>query len=61
MAKTRPLSANRMPVELIEHGIAAQERSQQEFFELAEKFRNASDSKQAERLGDQLGRRLFGG
>ena len=61
MAKTRRLSANRMMLELIEDGIRAEKRKQQEFFELAERFRDESDPKAAKRLGDQLGRMVFGG
>ena len=61
MAKSRKCSANRMLVELIENGIEAEKRKQQEFFELAERFRNATDPKEIGRLGDQLGRMVFGG
>jgi hypothetical protein len=61
LAKTRRLSANRMIVELIENGIEAEKRKQQEFFELAERFRDASDPEEAKRLGDELGRMVFGG
>ncbi|HXM98934.1 MAG TPA: hypothetical protein VN982_10695 [Candidatus Dormibacteraeota bacterium] len=60
LAKTRRLSSNRMLVELIENGIEAEKRKQQEFFELAERFRNASDPEEAKRLGDALGRMVFG-
>jgi hypothetical protein len=61
LAKTRKLSSNRMLVELIENGIEAEKRKQQEFFELAERFRNADDPEDAKRLGDELGRMVFGG
>ncbi|HEX4808891.1 MAG TPA: hypothetical protein VH325_08175 [Bryobacteraceae bacterium] len=61
MAKTRRLSANRMLLELIENGIEAEKRKQQGFFDLAERFRNESDPEVAKRLGDQLGRMIFGG
>jgi hypothetical protein len=61
MAKTRRLSANRMIIELIENGIEAEQRKQQEFFELAERFRGATDPKDVKRLGDELGRMVFGG
>ena len=61
MAKTHRLSANRMLVELIEDGMEAQTRKQQQFYELAERFRAASDSEEAKRLGDELGRMVFGG
>ena len=60
LAQTRKLSSNRMLVELIENGIEAEERKQQAFFELAERFRNASDPEEAKRLGDKLGRMVFG-
>ena len=60
LAKTRRLSSNRMLVELIENGIEAEKRKQQEFFELAERFRKASDPEEVKRLGDELGRMVFG-
>ncbi len=60
MAKKRRLSANRMIVELVEEGIETQKRKQREFFELAERFRTATDPKDVERLGDDLGRMVFG-
>ena len=61
MAKSRRLSATRMLVELIENGIEGEQRKQQAFFDLAERFRNESDPEAAKRLGDQLGRMVFGG
>lgn len=61
MAKTRRLSATRMLVELIENGIETEKRKQQEFFELAERFRDAKDPDTAKRLGEELGRMVFGG
>src|SRR5215470_14850687 len=73
LAKTRKLSSNRVMVELIENGLEAEQRKQQEFFELvaeapglfgvrgiAELFGNASDPEEARRLGDKLGRMVFG-
>jgi hypothetical protein len=59
MARTRRLSANRMMVELIETGIEAEKRKQQEFFRLAERFRSATDPKEVKRLGEELGRMVF--
>ena len=61
MAKTRRLSASRMLLELIENGIETEKRRQQEFFELAERFRSETNPAAAKRLGDQLGRMIFGG
>ncbi len=50
-----------MLVELIENGIDAEKRQQQQFFALAERFRNEPDTEMANRLGDELGRMVFGG
>ena len=61
MAKTRRLSANRLLVELVENGLEAERRKQQEFFDLAERFRTAADPEEVRRLGDQMGRMVFGG
>ena len=61
LAKTRRVSANRMLVELIENGMEAEKRKQREFFDLAERFRSATDPQEAKRLGDQMGRMVFGG
>jgi len=49
-----------MLVELIENGIEAEKHKQQQFFALAEQFRNAADPEEAKRLGDALGRMVFG-
>lgn len=61
LAKTRRLSSNRMLVELVEDGLEAHRRKQEEFFTLAERFRAANNPKDVERLGDELGRIAFGG
>ena len=61
MAKSRRLSANRMLVELIENGMAAERNRQQYFFDLTERFRSATDPDEVKRLGDELGRMVFGG
>jgi hypothetical protein len=61
MAKTRRLSANRILLELIENGIEAEKRKHREFFALAQRFRGESDPEEAKRLGDKLGRMIFGG
>lgn len=60
MAKSRRVSANRMLLELIENGIAAEKRKQQDFFDLTERFRSEVDPAAAKVLGDQLGRMIFG-
>lgn len=49
-----------MMVELIEHGIEVEKAREKAFFDLAERFRSASDPEEAKRLGDELGRMVFG-
>jgi hypothetical protein len=61
LAKARRLSANRILLELIENGMESEKRKQQEFFDLAERFRCAKDPEEIKRLGDQMGRMVFGG
>jgi EAL domain-containing protein (putative c-di-GMP-specific phosphodiesterase class I) len=60
IAKSRRLSTNRVLLELIENGMNAEQRKQQEFFDLAERFRCATDPEEVARLGDQMGRMVFG-
>lgn len=60
LAQNRRLSDNRILVELIELGIEARKHKEEEFFELAGRFRTASDPREVKRLGDQLGRLIFG-
>lgn len=47
-------------MELIEEGIEARKRKERAFFDLAERFRTAEDSAEAKRLGDELGKFVFG-
>jgi hypothetical protein len=60
LAKSRRLSANRMLLELIENGMEAGIRKEKKFFSLAESFRNATDPEEIKRLGDEMGRMVFG-
>ena len=60
MAKAQRLSDNRVLVELIELGIEARKQKEKAFFELAGRFRGASDPNEAKQLGDELGRMVFG-
>ncbi len=39
---------------------AAERHEQQEFFKLTRRFRNTTNRKEAKRLGDELGRMIFG-
>jgi hypothetical protein len=60
IAKRRRLSDNRVLVELIEEGIEARRQKENAFFDLAENFRAADDPAQVKRMGDELGRFVFG-
>jgi predicted transcriptional regulator len=60
IAKNKRQSANRVLVDLIEQGIDAQKRKQQDFFVLAERFRASNDESEIKRLGEELGRMVFG-
>ena len=60
LSRQRRLSDNRVLVELIEEGLQARKEKEKAFFELAKRFREASDPREVEQLGDQLGRFVFG-
>jgi predicted transcriptional regulator len=60
LAKRRRLSDNRVLVELIEQGIEAARQKEQAFFELAERFRASTNPDEVKKLGDELGRFVFG-
>jgi hypothetical protein len=60
IAKRRRLSENRVLVELIEEGIEARKQKEKAFFELAERLRASKDPDEIKRLGDQMGRFVFG-
>ena len=42
-------------------GIQSEKEKRREFEKLVERFRNATDPEKAKRLGDKLGRMVFGG
>ena len=60
LARRRRLSDNRVLVELIEQGIAAEKQKEKVFFELAERFRSSQNPEEAKQLGEELGRFVFG-
>lgn len=61
LAKAAGVNANRLLLEFIENGMEAEKRKEQEFFDLAERFRAATDPDEVSRLGEQMGRMVFGG
>jgi hypothetical protein len=60
MAKSRRLSTSRMLVELVEEGLEAKKEKEKTFFDLAQRFRAAKNPREVQRLGDELGRMVFG-
>jgi hypothetical protein len=60
IARQRALSDNRVLVQLIEQGIEAAQQKEKAFFQLAERFRAASDPEQVKQLGNELGHFVFG-
>lgn len=60
IARRRRLSDNHIIVELIEEGIAARHQKEKAFFELAQRFRSSQDADEVQRLGEELGRFVFG-
>ena len=46
--------------ELVEEGIETRKHKEKVFFELAERFRTATDPDEVARLGDELGTMVFG-
>jgi len=61
LARAKGVSTSRLLARLVEQGLESEESSRERFIELAGKFRAASDPTEARRLGDQLGRMVFGG
>ena len=60
IAKSERSSDNRVLVELIELGIEARKQREKAFFELAERFRSSKNPDEVKKLGDELGRFVFG-
>lgn len=60
IARKKRLSDNRVLVELVEQGLEAQKEKEKAFFALAERFRASADPEEVKRLGDQMGRFVFG-
>jgi hypothetical protein len=60
MAKRQHLSAGRMLVALVNQGVQARKQQRQALFELIDRFRATDNPEELARLGDQLGRTVFG-
>lgn len=60
IARHHRLSGNRVLVELVELGLEARKQKEKAFFDLAKRFRDSHDSEEVKKLGDELGRFVFG-
>ncbi len=60
IARARRTSASRVLVDLIETGLESKEAEKARFFELARRFKEASDPAQSERLREELASMIFG-
>jgi predicted transcriptional regulator len=61
LARQQKRSANRVLERLVEKGLAAEEAERQRLHDLVERLRATDDPQEKQRLGDELGRMVFGG
>ncbi len=61
LAREKRTSASQMLAQLVEIGLDAEQSRREQFLKLARQFRAASDPSDAARLGEELGRMVFGG
>ncbi len=60
LVREQKRSASRVLENLIETGLAAKQAERLRFFKLAERFRDTKDATEKQRLGEELGRVVFG-
>ncbi len=60
LARQQNRSASRVLETLIEKGLAAQESERGRLVDLTERLRASTDAAERQRLGDELGRMIFG-
>ena len=60
MAKAQKTSATRVLASLVEAGLEAQEAEKRRFFDLVKRYRGETDQQESQRLGNELGRLIFG-
>jgi hypothetical protein len=59
-AEQNDISLNRAVVQLLRAGLEAEQQKKQRLEELLLKYRECTDPKEAQRLGDELGAMIFG-
>ena len=60
LAKTQKTSANRVLVELIETGLESKDAEMQRFFELADRLISSTDTRERQKIKEELARMTFG-
>lgn len=60
LATAKKLSANRVLVDLLEAGLAAQDEEKQRFFDLADRLAGSTNPEEQKRLKNDLARMTFG-
>lgn len=60
LAKQRGISTSRLLGHLVEAGLEAEQERRERFLALAKAFRSAADPAEVDRLGNELGRMIFG-
>ena len=60
LAKSQKVSSNRILVDLVETGLRSKEEERRRFFELADRLSTSTDTKEQQKLKDQLARMTFG-
>lgn len=61
LARAKGVSTSRLLARLVEEGLESEQSRQTRFRDLARKFRSTTDPAEARKLGDVLGRMVFGG
>ena len=59
-AERNDISLNRAIVQLVRAGLEAETQKKQRLDEILQKYRECSDPRESERLGDELGAMIFG-
>ncbi len=60
LAREQKRSASRVLQNLVEAGLKAEEAKRRHLYDVLERFRSATDPREEARLGDELGRLVFG-
>jgi len=60
IAQRRKTSTSKVLLDLVETGLEAKEAEKRHFLQLARRYKECADPVESERLGEELGRLIFG-